>query len=164
MYFFLLNTIPVLVCPYWYKKRREIQKTEYRNTVITRTLAGLGTSFQAPKVAFFDALSNGYWCTRYFFTSFFSTSNFMIFRQFSEFSGFSLHGNPILISDLDSSSNFTSIIVVRIFLYVFFHFWIIEETQDAKIRFSLGGLPLFPQTWVFVIFASCVSLIIQKWK
>ena len=36
----------------------------------------------------------------------------MIFRKFSAFSGFSLHGNPILSSDLVLSSNFTSIIEV----------------------------------------------------
>ena len=58
MYFFPLNTIPVLLCPYCYKKRRKIQKIV-----------------------------------------------------------FPLHGNQILSSDLDSSSNFTSIIVVRIFFF-----------------------------------------------
>ena len=93
----------------------------------------------------------------------------MIFRQFSAFSGFSLHGNPILqlmSLDLDSSSNFTSIIVVRIFFFfISFPFGIIEETQDAKmpkIRFSQGGLPLFPQTWVFRHFCILCFSIIQK--
>ena len=70
------------------------------------------------------------WCSfklvhyRYFSTSFFSTSNFMIFQQFSAFSGFPLHGNLILSSDLDFSSNFTSIIVrgALIFLNFFFTF------------------------------------------
>ena len=55
-----------------------------------------GDIYQAPKVAFFDALTNGYWCTRSFSTSFFSTSNFMIFRLFSAFSSFSLRGNSEL--------------------------------------------------------------------
>ena len=53
----------------------------------------------------------------------------MIFRLFSAVYGFYLHGNLILSSDLNFSLNFTSIIVVSIF----FHFCIIEETQDAKM-------------------------------
>ena len=120
-----------------------------------------------PKVAFFDALSNGYWYTRYFFTSFFSKSNFMIFRQFSAFSGFSLNGNPILTSDLDSSSNFISIIVVRIFFLFFFHFCIIEKTQDAKMTKNpclrkQGQIPLRKTNfWHFCIL--CLP-IIPKWK
>ena len=72
-----------------------------------------------PKVDLFDALSNGYLCTRDFSTSFFSTSNFTISRQFYAFSGFSSHDNPVLSSDFDSSLNFTSIIVVHIFFEFF---------------------------------------------
>ena len=67
---------------------------------------------------------------------------------------------------MDFSSNFTSIIVVCIFFFISFPFGIIEETQDAKVCFSLGCLPLFPiyKHGFFVIFASRVSSIIPKGK
>ena len=64
---------------------------------------------------------------------FFLQTNFIIFPQFSAISIFLLYGNPILSWDLVSSSNFTSIIVVRIFFFIFFHFCIIEKTQDSKM-------------------------------
>ena len=52
MYFFPLNTIPVLVCPYWFKKRREIQKTEKQKNRYTKTLVGLGISTCRQKLRF----------------------------------------------------------------------------------------------------------------
>ena len=125
MYFSPLNTIQVLVCLYSYKKRRKIKKTgKYKNqAVITKTLAGLGTSTRHQKLPFLTLFQKVISAPGIF--SF-------VYRQFYDFSiVFLLHGNLILSSDLDSSSNFTSIIVVRIFLQIFFHFCIIEETQDA---------------------------------
>ena len=58
----------------------------------------------------------------------------MIFLHFSAFSSFPLHGKPILSSGLDSSSNITWIIVVRIF-FIFFS----DENDDGV------SLPLFAQ-------------------
>ena len=92
----------------------------------------MGTSTRRQKLPF-DALSNGHWYTRYFSTSFISTSNFMIFPHFSAFSGFPLHGNIILSSDLDYSSSFTSITVVRRFFYIFSHLSIIEDSKMKKM-------------------------------
>ena len=105
----------VLVCPYWYKKMREIEKTGNGKTVITRTLAGLRTSTRCQKLPFLMLFQMVFGALGIFSHLFSSKNNFMIFPQFSAFSGFSLHGNPILSSDLVSTSNFISITVVRIF-------------------------------------------------
>ena len=64
----------------------------------------------------------------------------------STFPGFSLPGNPILTSDLDSSSNFTSIIMVNIFFLFFPLLYNRENTRcknDEKPMFAgTGANPL----------------------
>ena len=101
------------------RKGGKFKEPENRKTVVNKTLVGLGASTRRQNLFFFNTLQNGNWCTRYFSTLFFSTSSFVIFPQYSAFSGFALHGNLVLSSDLVSSSNFTSIIVMRKFLNFF---------------------------------------------
>ena len=53
----------------------------------------------------------------------------MIFRKFSAFSDFTLHGNP----NSELRFGFLVEFYVDYFFEFFFHFCIIEETQDAKM-------------------------------
>ena len=84
-----------------------------------------------------------FWISYVHFTAIFW--NFpSVFDRFLQFPGFSLHGNPkpktqnpILSSNLNFSSNFTSIIVVCIFLNFFFRFSLVVETQNAKIAWKI---------------------------
>ena len=94
-----------------------LESPRHSGIIITRTLAGLRTSIKRQKLPFSMFFQMVIGALGIFSHRFFSTSNFMIFPSFAAFSGFPLHGNPILTSDLDSSSNFTSIIVVRIFFF-----------------------------------------------
>ena len=43
-------------------------------------------------------------------------------------------------------------------------FGVNTKLQDAKVRFSLGGLPLFPQTWIFRNFSILCFLDYTKVK
>ena len=66
MYFFPLNTIPFVSLSLMIQEKAVNSKNRKVE--------------QRYKFAFFDALTNGYWYTRYFSISLFSTSNFIIFR------------------------------------------------------------------------------------
>ena len=151
MYFFPLNTIPVLVCPYWYKKKREIRKTENRKPVITKTLASLGTPTRRQKLPFPMLFQMVIGALGIFPHRFFLKAILWFSDSFLHFPAF-----LCMVPDSDLGFEFPVEFYIdysgaHIF-FIFFHYGIIEETQDAKmpkIRFSQGGLPLFPQTWVF---------------
>ena len=86
MYFFPLNTIPMLVCPYLYKKR---WGKKNRKTIITKTLADLGTSTRLQNLPFLCSIE---WLLvhQVFFQIVF------FYKQFYDFPKVPLHGNLIL--------------------------------------------------------------------
>ena len=161
MYFFPLNTIPVLVCPYWYKKRLEIQKTENRKTVITRTLAGLRTSIRRQKLPFsmlFQMVIGalGIFQHRFFYEQFYDFPTvFCIFRLFFAWYPDSDLGFGFLVEFYIDYSG------AHVFFYFFPLLYNRENTRCKNAKSSFFARE-FAQTWFFRHF--CIMCILDYTK